>query len=269
MIDFIIKALLAGIGIAIISGPIGSLMIWRRMTYFGDTLAHATLFGASIATILHINIYYGLICTCLLIAITLTILSKNKVFTNDTILSILSHTVLAIGLIFATFSKNIRIDLLGYLYGDILSINNLDLICILCIDVLVLSSLIFLWDKLVFITIHKELAVTNGINEPKIKWIFILLISLIFAVAVRLVGVLLINALLIIPSATAKIWAKSPEQMAILGSIFGCIAIILGILTSLFYDGPTGPLIVVSTAILFLFNILLKSICTYPIGKKI
>jgi zinc transport system permease protein len=261
MHSFIITALLAGIGIAIISGPIGSLMIWRRMTYFGDTLAHATLLGVSIAALLNINIYYGLIFTCLLIAILLTTISSNKNFTNDTVLSILSHTILALGLISITLSKNanIRIDLLGYLYGDILSINNLDLICIYLIDILVIGSLIFLWDKLVFITIHKELAITEGINETKIKWIFTILVSLIFAVTIRLVGVLLINALLIIPSAIAKIWAKSPTQMAILGSIFGCITIILGIIASLIWDIPTGPAIVISAALLFLLSISIKA----------
>ena len=259
MNEFIIKALLAGIGIAIISGPIGSLMMWRRMTYFGDTLAHATLLGVSIATILNINIYYGLIAICLLIAILLTVIADQQKFTNDSTLSILSHVILAMGLISATLSTNTRIDLLGYLYGDILSINNNDLIYIYLIDVIIIGSLVLLWDKLVFITIHKELAVTEGINENKIKWIFILLISLIFVVAIRLVGILLINSLLIIPSSIAKIWAKSPTQMAILGSIFGCITIVLGILASLIWDLPTGPAIVISSALLFLIALKIRS----------
>lgn len=264
MNNFIIPALLAGIGIAIISGPIGSMMIWRRMTYFGDTLAHATLLGVSIATILNINIYYGLIFTSLLIASLLTILANNKKLTNDTVLSILSPSILALGLISITLTKTTtRIDLLGYLYGDILSVSNYDLIHIYVIDALVLGILIFLWDKLVFITIHQELAIAEGVSAQKIKWIFILIVSLVFAVAIRLVGILLINALLIIPSAIAKIWAKSPGQMAILGSVFGCISIVLGILTSLQWDIPTGPAIVASTVVLFLINILIKYLKNY------
>lgn len=260
MTDFIIKALLAGIGISIISGPIGSLMIWQRMAYFGDTLAHTTLLGVSIAAVLNINIYYGLIATCLLIAIILTIVSNNKKFTNDTTLSILSHSVLAIGLIAATLIKNTRLDLLSYLCGDILSVTNFDLICILSIDIIVLGSLLLLWDKMVLITINKELAMAEGIKEAQIRWIFILLVSLIFAISIRLVGVLLINALLIIPCSIAKIWAKSPIQMAILGSIFGCLTIILGIIGSLLWNTPTGPAIVVSAAILFIINIFIKTI---------
>lgn len=256
MTDFIIKALLAGIGISIISGPIGSLMVWQRMAYFGDTLAHATLLGVCIAAILNINIYYGLIFTCLLIAVILTMVSHNKKFTNDTTLSILSHSVLATGLIAAALFKNIRIDLLAYLCGDILSVTNVDLICILVTDIIVLSSLYFIWDKMILITINKELAMAEGIKEAKIRWIFILLVSLIFAISIRLVGVLLINALLIIPCSIAKIWAKSPIQMAILGSIFGCLTIVLGMMGSLLWNVPTGPAIVVSATILFILNII-------------
>lgn len=258
MTDCIIKAILAGIGIAIIAGPIGSLMMWRRMTYFGDALAHATLLGASIAIILNINIYCGLIAISLIIAILLTIITEQQKFTNDSTLSILSHIILAVGLISATLSKNTRIDLLGYLYGDILSINNIDLIYIYVIDIIIIGILSFIWDKLVFITIHKELAIAEGIKETAIKWIFILLISLIFIVATRLVGILLINSLLTIPCAIAKMWAKSTKQMAILGSIFGCITIVMGILTALIWDLPTGPTIVVSSALLFLIALISK-----------
>ncbi len=258
--DFIIKALLAGIGISIISGPIGSLMIWQRMTYFGDTIAHASLLGISIATMFNINIYYGLIFTCVIIGIILTILATNKKFTNDTTLSILSHSVFAAGLVAASLLKNTRVDLFSFLCGDILSVTNYDLILIFIVDIIVLIGLSFLWEKLVFITINRELAIVDGIKESQIRWIFILLVSLIFAVSIRLVGILLINGLLLIPCSIAKIWSKSPTQMAILGSICGCLTIILGIIGSLLWNAPTGPTIVVSAGLLFMLNILIKTV---------
>lgn len=258
MFNILIKAMLVGIGIAIISGPIGSLIVWQRMAYFGDTLAHATLLGVSIAAMLHINIYYGLIFTCVLIAIILNLTSKN--FTNDTTLSILSHSILAIGLISATLIKDTRIDLLGYLCGDILSITNNDLLWILGMDIIVFSTLILYWNKFVFITINRELAIVEGINVNKLQWILIILISLIFAISIRLVGILLINSLLIIPCSIAKLWAKSPTQMAILGSIYGCLSIILGILASIYLDLPTGAAIVVSASLIFLINYLIKNL---------
>lgn len=258
MINILIKAMLVGIGIAIISGPMGSLIVWQRMAYFGDTLAHATLLGASIAAMLNINIYYGLIFTCVLIAIILKLTSKN--FTNDTTLSILSHSILAIGLISATLIKDTRIDLLGYLCGDILSITNNDLLWILGMDIIVFSILILCWNKFVFLTINRELAMVEGINVNKLQWILIILISLIFAISIRLVGILLINSLLIIPCSIAKLWAKSPTQMAILGSIYGCLSIILGILASIYLDLPTGAAIVVTAALIFLINYLIKNL---------
>lgn len=257
MHEFIVKALLTGIGISIVSGPIGSLMVWQRMAYFGDTLAHATLLGVSIAMLLHINIYYGLIGTSCLIAVILTI-TNNKNFTNDTTLSILSNLILAIGLIIATTIKNFRLDLLNYLYGDILSVTSSDLCWILGMVIIVIGSLLIYWEKLVLITINQQIAIAEGVAYNKIRWILIILISLIFAVSVRLVGVLLINSLLIIPCCLAKSLAKSPTQMAFLGSIYGCLAIILGILGSIQFDLPTGPAIVVSNVLLLLFNLSLK-----------
>ena len=260
MINILWKALLAGFGIAIIAGPIGSLIIWQRMAYFGDALAHASLLGVSIATICSINLYYGLIITCILIAVTLKIISDKQTLTNDTILAILSHAILAIGLIAAALIKDPAINLLDYLFGDILSITTADLVWIAITDIIVLSSLAILWNKLVFITINKDLASVAGIAVYKLRWLFILLIALVFAVTIRLIGVLLINALLIIPCATAKTWANSPRQMAIIGSILGCIAIIGGMVSSTLWDVPTGPAIVASAALMFGLSMLLASL---------
>ena len=260
MTNLIIRVLVAGFGIALIAGPMGSLIVWQRMAHFGDALAHASLLGIGIAAICNVDVYYGLLAVCILFAAGLKMISDYQNLTNDTILAILSHSILAFGLILVTVIQDPSINLLDYLFGDILSITVTDLIWIGITDLIVLSSLAMLWDKLVFITISKELAMVEGIPEAKIRWVFTLLVALVFAISIRLVGVLLINALLIIPCATAKTWATSPRNMAILGSIFGCIAIIIGIIISLVWDIPTGPAIVASSAVLFLGSILGKKI---------
>lgn len=260
MTNLIINPILAGIGISIISGPIGSLMMWNRMSYFGDTLAHATLLGVCIATMLNVNVYYGLITTCLIIAIILTIFSKGGKFTSDSTLSILSNSIFAAGLICATLMNNSQVDLVAYLCGDILSITNQELIWIFSVNLIVICTLLFFWDRLVFITISRELAIANGIEEKRISWIFVLLISLIFAISIRLVGILLINALLVIPCSTAKIWAKGPTQMAIGGSLCSCLSIFLGINGSLIWDLATGPMIVVSATILLIISVMIHNI---------
>lgn len=253
--DFILNALLAGIVISIIAGPLGSIMIWRRMAYFGDTLAHSTLLGVAIATMLNANAYFGLIGICLLVSAILLSFSKHSKFTNDTILSILSNTILAVGLIAATKITNVRLDLLGYFYGDILSVDTNDLYWILGVSFFALIVLIKLWRWLLLTTLHEELAKVEGIPVAKVKWLFVLLIALVFAITMRLLGMLLLVALFIIPASSARRFSKTPEAMAILGSIFSMVAVILGLLLSVYYDWPTGPSIVVVAAAIFVMSL--------------
>jgi zinc transport system permease protein len=255
-LDFTARALIAGIGVAILAGPLGSLVVWRRMSYFGDTLAHSTLLGISLALLLHINIYIGLIVVSLIIACALAALSKQRWLASDAILGMLSHTTLAIGLICATAIQGVRVDLLSYLYGDILSVDLQDIACIYAVIVVVALTLYWLWRSLLSSTIHSDLARVEGVAVDAVNWIFIILLALVFAVAIKLVGVLLITALLIIPASAARRFSRSPEVMVLVASIIGCIAVGLGLLASLTWDWPTGPAIVVAAAAAFLFSII-------------
>ena len=249
--DFITKAIISGIGVAIIAGPLGSLMIWRRMAYFGDTLSHSTLLGVSSALLLNINVYLGLIGMCLIVSCFLASLTKQKQLASDAILAILSHATLALGLGMATVLEDVRIDLLGYLYGDILSVTNQDLIWIGIVTIVVLSLICLLWKWLLSVTVDESLAKVEGVPIGPVRWIFILIMSLFFAVTMKLIGVLLITALLIIPSSAARCISKNPEQMAVFASTIGSIAVVLGVGMSLFWDWPTGPAIVVMATTLF------------------
>lgn len=250
-LDFIQRALCAGIGIAILGGPLGSLMVWRRMSYLGDTLAHSTLLGLSLALLLHINIYIGLVCICLLVAGLLAVLSKQKWLANDAILGILSHSTLAIGLIAATSISGVRIDLLSYLYGDILAVNLQDLFWVLAVVILVLTLIWRLWRWLLTTTIDPELARTEGVPVDFTNSALLIMLALVFAVAIKLVGVLLITALLIIPASAARKLANSPERMVMIASAIGSIAVCVGFAASLAWDWPTGPAIVASAAAIF------------------
>ena len=252
--DFIIKALLAGIGISLVAGPLGSLMIWRRMSYFGETLAHSTLLGASFAILVNINLYFGLISICMLVAVMLSALSRQKNLAIDAILGILSHTALALGLILATSIKGIKVDLLSYLFGDILSVNNNDLILISAIVAGIFVVLIKMWRVLLAATVQEEIAKVEGINIELVKLIFILLLSIVFAVAMKLIGVLLITALLIIPASSARQFTNSPEQMAVAASIVGAISVVFGLIVSINLDWPVGPAIVVCAAGMFILS---------------
>lgn len=256
-LGFIERALLGGIGIALIAGPLGALMVWRRMANFGDALGHSMLLGVCFAILLNLNLYVGLFCITLLLAIGLVMLSWQKKIANDTLLSVLAQTTLALGLIFASTQQGLRIDLLEYLYGDILSIQMNDIIWVYATTFIIAVLLWFIWRPLLSITVHEELAQVEGTPVKTLNWLLIVAMAFVFAVAMKLVGVLLITALLIIPASSARTLSKTPEQMAFFASCLAVISVILGILMSQNFDVPTGPSIVVSSFVIFIVSILL------------
>lgn len=254
MFDLLLPALLAGLGIALIAGPLGSFIVWRKMAYFGDTLAHASLLGLALGFLLDINIYLALIICCLILALVLTQLQKQQVVATDTLLGILAHSSLSLGLVAVSFLDNVRIDLMSYLFGDLLSVNHTDLIYIYSGVILVIGCLSYFWQQLLASTISEELAHVDGISADKMRLLIMLLVGLVIAVGMKFVGALIITSLLIIPAATARRFAKTPEQMAIIASILGMLAVVCGISLSWFYDTPTGPSVVVSAAGLFMLS---------------
>lgn len=251
-LDFLMKSTFAGMGVALIAGPLGSIIVWRRMANFGDALAHSTLLGLCFALLLDIHVYIGLTSSCIVVACLLALLSRQQQLTNDTILCMLAYTMLAIGLILATLLQDVRVDLLGYLYGDILAVSNTDLVWIYSINVIVFLTLAKSWRQILSMTVHEDLAKVEGVCVTKFKWILIILMAIVFAVAMKLVGILLITALLIIPASSARQIAKTPEQMAAFASLIGATAVCLGIVLSTAWDWPAGPAIVVVAMAIFM-----------------
>ena len=255
--DFLIKALIGGIGVAIVAGPFGSFVVWRRLAYFGDTLAHSALLGVALGFMLQINLTVGIIVICQILAILLFYSQRQRQLASDTMLGIFAHGALSLGLVALAFMEDVRIDLVAYLFGDILAISNNDLIWIFGGGGSALAILLWLWKPLLEITIHEDLARVEGIAVDRINWIFLGLIALIVAVMMKVVGMLLVTALLIIPAATARRFAKGPEHMAVLASLFGCLAVGGGLFGSFQWDTPTGPTIVVTACLLFTLGLLL------------
>ncbi len=261
-LDFIHRALIAGIGVALAAGPLGSIMVWRRMSNFGDALAHSTLLGLCLSLLLDIHLYVGLSAMSLFMAYGLALLSGRSTVGQDAILSILAYASLSVGLILATTLQGIRIDLLSYLYGDILAVDAHDLIWIYSVVLLTLIVLGCLWRSILSMTVHEELAQVEGIRVGSTHSLLVLLMAIFFAVAIKLVGILLITGLLIIPSCAARTFARSPEQMAGLASCFGVVSVCLGILASYKLDWPTGPAIVVMASVIFLLSFVWDKIRT-------
>lgn len=254
MDDFLTRALLGGFGVALAAGPLGAFVVWRRMAYFGDTLAHSGLLGVALGMVLQINPQLGVAATCLLIAIALVLLQRQRALAADTLLGILAHTSLSLGLVTLAFLETVRIDLTSYLFGDILAISPDDLYWIWGGALLALAALVRLWRPLLAATVHEELAQVEGVPVFAVRLAFMLLIAIVIAVAMKVVGILLITSLLIIPAATARRFAHSPESMAVLASGLGCVAVGAGLWASLRWDTPAGPSVVVAATTLFVLG---------------
>ena len=257
MPDFLLNALLAGLSLALVAGPLGSFVVWRRMAYFGDTLAHAALLGVALGFLLDISPTLAVTVGCIILAVLLVTLQQRQPLAADTLLGILAHSTLSLGLVAISFMHEVRVDLMAYLFGDLLAVGGRDLLWIAGGSALVLGLLAWLWRPLLALTVHEELAKVEGLPVGALRLALMLLIGLVIAVAMKIVGVLLITSLLIIPAAAAQRHARSPEQMAGGASAIGLLAVCGGLALSWFRDTPAGPSIVVSAAGLFLLSFLL------------
>lgn len=252
--DFFIRALLAGIGLALMAGPLGCFVIWKRMAYFGDTLSHGALLGVALGLLFELHLELSVFLVCGLIAVTLFLLQRRASISSDALLGILAHASLAIGLVVLSLMTWIRVDLMGLLFGDILAVSHRDLTVIAGTLVMTSIVLALTWRSLFAATVSRELAEAEGLNPRRAEIIFMLLIASVIAVAIKIVGVLLITSLLIIPAATARRISLSPGQMMLVSSIIGVLAVVLGLTGSLNLDTPSGPSIVVASVGLFLIS---------------
>ena len=258
MIELLLPSLLAGLCLSCLTGPLGTFVVWRRMSYFGDTLSHAALLGVAFGFLLNINLFYAIIFVTLFLAIGLLWLESQKQLPADTLLGILAHSALSLGLVVISLMSNLRIDLMAYLFGDLLSITMFDVYQITVCVMIIGSLLIWRWNHFLFITVSEELAFSHGINVPLTKFMLTILLALTIGIAMKFVGALIITALLIIPAATAKYYAKNPESMAIIAILIGMLSILGGILFSLIYDTPTGPSVVLSNTCLFFISLFIS-----------
>jgi zinc transport system permease protein len=251
MADFVLRAALAGIGVAAVAGPLGSFVVWRRMAYFGDTLSHSALLGVALGLLLGVDLNLAVVAVCVGLAVLLVILQEQRLLASDTLLGIMSHGALSLGLIAVSFLETVRVDLTTYLFGDILAVSGHDLAWIWGGAAFALALTIFLWRPLLSVTLHEELARVEGINVAAVRLAFMLLVAVVIAVAMKIVGILLITSMLILPAATGRRFARTPEAMAAFAALAGVVAVLLGMAMSLRWDTPAGPSIVVAAGVLF------------------
>lgn len=256
MADFLVYALIAGISIALIAGPLGCFVVWRRMSYFGDTLAHASLLGVAFAILFAVQMQLAIIVCCLVFAGLLLLLERRQMLATDTLLGIIAHSTLAFGLLVLSLSDRVQINLTSFLFGDLLTVTRTDLVWIVTCCLFCAATLFVFWNRFLAITVHRELAIIEGLPVNRLYALLVLLVALLIAVAMKIVGVLLITSLLIIPAAAARRFASTPEQMATGAAVTGVIAVSGGLLMSYLWDTPAGPSIVVSAFVLFMLGYL-------------
>jgi len=254
--DFIIRAFVAGIGLALITGPLGCFIIWRRLSYFGDTIAHSALLGVVIAYAMNFNLILAVFAVSCFIALSLLFLQKRTNLPDDALLGLLAHSVLAIGLVLLGILSFIRIDLMGLLFGDILSVNITDVLFVWIGGSIVLIVLILIWRPLFAATVNLELAKAEGLNADLVNAIFTILIASVIAISIKIVGILLITGLLIIPAAASRNLSSTPIQMAIISSVIGLVSVVLGLQTSMIWNSPTGPTILAIALGVFILTLI-------------
>ena len=253
--DFFIRALIAGLGIALVTGPLGCFVVWRRLSYFGDTLAHSALLGVTLAYTFEFNIAFSVFISSSLIALILIQLQNRTNLPGDALLGLLAHSSLAVGLVVVGFLTFIRFDIMGLLFGDILAVTVNDLLIIWIGGPIILLILKLIWKPLFASTVNYELAEAEGLNPDRAKAIFTVLIAALIAISIKMVGLLLVTGMLIIPAAMARNISDSPQKMIFYSIVGGLLSVIIGLFTSLEFNTSSGPSIIAAALFLFIISL--------------
>ena len=252
---FVVRALLAGLGLCLATGPLGSFVVWRRMAYFGDATSHAAILGVALSFAFHLPLYAGILAVAIAVALIVATLS-GRGHQTDTILGVIAHSALAIGLVAVSFLPQVRVDLSAYLFGDILAVGWGDVGWIWGGGLAVLALIVWRWNGLVTASINEELAQASGVNPGRERLALTLALALTVALSIKIVGALLIAAMLIIPAAAARALSTTPERMAFTAATIAGLSVISGLLASAFIGGASGPCVVLAASCFFALTLL-------------
>ncbi|MHA6268208.1 metal ABC transporter permease [uncultured Aliiroseovarius sp.] len=256
--DFLIRAAAAGIGLSIATGPLGAFVVWRRMAYFGDATAHAAILGVALALLLSFPILLGTLIVALAMALTVSWMTLRGQ-SADTGLGVLSYGALSAGLVAISFAPGVRVDLSAFLFGDILAVTRSDLLVVWGGSVAVAGVIVWRWSRLLLSTLSSDLAAASGINPSRESLVLTLSLALVVAVSLKVVGALLVSAMLIIPAAAARQRAHRPAVMAVVAVLIGWGATLSGLWGSLRFDTPAGPSIIVAATLIYAIMMALRS----------
>jgi zinc transport system permease protein len=249
--DFLLRAVAGGLGVAVTAAVVGCFVVWRRLSYFGVALSHSALLGVALGLLLGVAPMATVIATCLALALLFAAMERWPAFGGDTVLGVLAHVSLAAGIVAMAFMEQVRFDLMGYLFGDILAVSYTDLAVIYATAVIVLGVMAWLWRSLLSLTVHEEMARVEGVDTRRVRVVYLLLLALTVAVGMKVVGMLMIASLLIIPPAAARRLSSTPEAMAVGAAVIAAVSVLGGLWLSWQWDLPSGPAIVLIAALAF------------------
>lgn len=258
MIDLLVLGWISGVLLSLATGSLGSFLMWKKMSYFTDTLSHASLLGITLSIYLKINPMYSVILIMVILAIILVYIRHIYPYSIDTLLNVISYSALSLGLIMSSLSQDNSMNIVHYLFGDFLMISFRDVVTIGCGICIILIVMLYYWKSFLLISIHPELAYIDGINVFKMQLILMLLIALSVGLSIKFIGVFTATALFVVPAATARFYAKSPESMITYAVLLNIISITLGFIFSVIYDIPSGPSIILCATILFFISVFFK-----------
>ena len=255
--DFLLRSIFAGLIMVTIAAPMGCLMVWQRLAFLSDTLGHAAVLGVGVGLMLQLLPIVGVLAVALLIVFSLSRVSSFNSALSETTLAIISHTGLAGGIILVGLLPAGRVNLEAILFGDLLATTPADLLSLLLTTLLLLVLLAYHWRGFVALSVSREIAQAEGIEVRKLQFLMYAMIALLVAVMMKVMGVLLIAAMLVIPTTSARLFSRSPEQMVLISALYGIGALAGGIASSFHFDWQTGPAIVVNATVLLLLTLAL------------
>jgi zinc transport system permease protein len=242
---FLLRALVAGLGLAIVAAPLGCFVVWQRMAYFGETVAQASLLGVALGLAVQLDVTLGALTAAVAMAFALIWLGRQQVVALDSVLGLLHHAALAAGVIAASLISGPPIDLMGFLFGDVFAVTPTDVFWILAGGCVVLAVVVWLWQPLLRLSVHEDLAAAEGIHRRRVRTIFTVLLAVTIAVAMKIVGILLVMAFLVVPAVAARPLATTPERMVALTALIAAASVLAGLALSANLDVPGGPAIVI------------------------
>jgi zinc transport system permease protein len=248
---FLLRALLAGFALSLVAAPLGCFVVWRRMAYYGEAVAQAGLIGIAVGLALSLNLTASVLVVTLAVSVLLVALGRQQAVPFDSLLGLLAHAALAVGVIAASLVRGPQLDFTAFLFGDIFAVSAAELNWIYAGGAIALAGLIYIWRPLLSLAVHEDLAAAEGVSVERIKLIFVIILALVVAIAIKIVGVLLTIAFLIMPASVARPLSETPEQMAVFAAIFGTLSVALGLFLSVSFDTPGGPSIVLVLALFF------------------